>query len=241
MPRRQTDGRHTQTETQHASPCPILTLQHWENTKHNPLFFCQSSQTYSFRSISSIHNHQPRSSQPFQVPGRRGPDMPLPPHNRRANYKGSSNKWALCGVSKTHGGGGGEESALYLATTTTTNPPHPTPTNHPTLNKNNLRGSAVGTPGPEREKRLWNEGERSGDASMSRTCHHRVSLTRCRMCSIMKRCVEKRLFKKIRRLVLAVHSLKSQCTFMNNRLKQEGISCFWYFPKKNYVVLGRKS
>lgn len=120
MPRRQTDGRHTQTETQHASPCPILTLQHWENTKHNPLFFCQSSQTYSFRSISSIHNHQPRSSQPFQVPGRRGPDMPLPPHNRRANYKGSSNKWALCGVSKTHGGGGGKKVLFIL-------PPPPPP------------------------------------------------------------------------------------------------------------------
>lgn len=31
-----------------------------------------------------------------------GPDAPLPLRNQQANYKGRNNKWALCGVSKTH-------------------------------------------------------------------------------------------------------------------------------------------
>lgn len=170
MPRRQTDGRHTQTETQHASPCPILTLQHWENTKHNPLFFCQSSQTYSFRSISSIHNHQPRSSQPFQVPGRRGPDMPLPPHNRRANYKGSSNKWALCGVSKTHGGGGGRKCSLscHHHHHHQSSPPHPYQPSHPQQKQSERLCGRHSRAGEREEivKRGWKEWRRVDEPHM---------------------------------------------------------------------------
>lgn len=153
MPRRQTDGRHTQTETQHASPCPILTLQHWENTKHNPLFSVSLPRPIvSDPSLPSIII-SPAPLSPFkcQVDGGLICRYRLTTGGLITREAATSEH---CVESRRHTGGGGEESALYLATTTTTNPPHPTPTNHPTLNKNNLRGSAVGTPGPEREKRL---------------------------------------------------------------------------------------
>lgn len=77
----------------------------------------------------------------------------------------------------------GKESALYLATTKPPHPPtHPLPSNptpppsHP-QQKQSLRGSAVSTPGMEKERRktVKPSRRRSGDALMSRTCHHTCS------------------------------------------------------------------
>lgn len=192
MPRRRTDGRHTHKDGE----ATCVALSHINTAtlgKHQtqPPLFCQSPRPIvSDPSLPSIII-SPAPLNPFkcQVDGGLICRYRLTTGGLITREAATSEH---CVESRRHTGGG-EESALYLATTTTTatNPPHPTPTNHPTLNKNNLRGSAVGTPGPEREKRLWNEGERSGDALMSHTCHHRVCLTRCRMCRIMQRCVEK--------------------------------------------------
>lgn len=167
---KKTDGRQTHTD----GDATRVALSHINTAtlgKHQtqPPLFCQSSQTYSFRSISSIHNHQPRSSQPFQVPGRRGPDMPLPPHNRRANYKGSSNKWALCGVSKTHGGGGGRKCSLSCHHHHhQSSPPHPYQPSHPQQKQSERLCGRHSRAGEREEivKRGWKEWRRVDEPHM---------------------------------------------------------------------------
>lgn len=125
-------------------PCPISTPQTLGKTPNTSQFFsCQSSQTYSFRSIFSIHNHQPNYSQPFQVAGRPG-------LTRRCRFttSGLITREAAtsehCVESRRHTG---KESALYLATTNlalASPPPHIPPSTKTTSGRLCCRQSRVG-------------------------------------------------------------------------------------------------
>lgn len=157
-------------------PCPISTPQTLGKTPNTSQFFsCQSSQTYSFRSIFSIHNHQPNYSQPFQVAGRPG-------LTRRCRFttSGLITREAAtsehCVESRRHTG---KESALYLATT---NLALASPPSHPTLNQNNLWEALLSA--------IQGWGERREDCETSHTCHNTgltsVCVTRCRMCRVKR-------------------------------------------------------
>lgn len=102
------------TQPWHASPRPVPTPQHEENTKQPPF---PASQTCGSRSIPSIHNHRPppqkpwkHHSQPFQVAGRRGP-MRLYHLTTSGLITREAATSEHCVESRRHTG---EESALYL-------------------------------------------------------------------------------------------------------------------------------
>lgn len=167
-----------------------------QSGRHNMRFLVPSLQTPAILSVShhdsfwcifSIHNHQPNYSQAFQVAGRTGPDAPLLLHKQPANYKGSSNKWALCGVSKTH-----RERKCSLSC----HPPHPPPPPPPSHTPPPIPPSTKTISGRpcwrqcrvgEREdgERKEKEVETGWWATHAIPLAHLVCVTRCRMSCVM--------------------------------------------------------
>lgn len=114
-----------------------------------------------------------------------GPDAPLPLRNQQANYKGSSNKWALCGVSKTHREG---KKVLFIF------PPPILPPftaqfqpSTKTVSGRLCCQQSMGFLGGKEKTRLQG-GKTRRDAPMGHACHHTCSPCLCYMMPDVLRC-----------------------------------------------------
>lgn len=173
----------------------LVPYQHRHSGKTPAVFFLSASQTYGFRSVFSIHNQQPISSQPFQVAGRRGL------MRRRTKSQDTTSRLITreaatteyCVASPRHTG---KESALYLCH-------HHTP--HP--KKKSLRGSAACEP-------RVGESQDCERRHVIHACHHTCSPRLCNTTPDVLRYAIIMVFNEIqaRSLAPVAHSL----TFMSS-------------------------
>lgn len=129
----------------------------------------------------------------------------------RANYKGRSNKWALCGVSKTHTHactGKGRKCSLSFYRGSFSSPP-PAPVSSPGWVASNGRGLL---------QRGWGEEVRDAQTD-GITFAHLVCVTWCRMCCrrvAVQLAVKKKLRTRLRLLHrrwkhVVTHSCRHSC------------------------------